>query len=125
MANKTVSVSVPSVSPLLIVVALVAAGIGFFVGNSTGDSAGYTRGTAAGYNSGHSDGWADGVEAAQRPTWVEGAKAGCFSVKEESGYEIFVYRYSDGYVEYDQWCNNPANFGPQTYPTIEYVAPGN
>lgn len=125
MANKTVSVSVPSVSPLLVVAVIAAAAIGFFAGNSAGDSAGYTRGTAAGYNSGHSDGWADGVEAAQRPTWVEGAKAGCFSVKEESGYEIFVYRYSDGYVEYDQWCNNPANFGSQTYPTIEYVAPGN
>jgi hypothetical protein len=125
MASKTVSVSVPSFSPLLIVVALVAAGIGFFAGNSAGDSAGYTRGSSAGYTSGHSDGWGAGVEAAQQRTWVAGAKAGCFSVQEESGYDIFVYRYSDGYVEYEKWCGNPANFGSQTYPTIEYVAPGN
>jgi len=125
MASKTVSVSVPSFSPLLIVVALVAAGIGLFAGNSAGDSAGYTRGSSAGYTSGHSDGWGAGVEAAQQRTWVAGAKAGCFSVQEESGYDIFVYRYSDGYVEYEKWCGNPANFGPQTYPTIEYVAPGN
>jgi len=125
MANKTVSVSIPSVSPLLIVIALVAAGIGFFAGNSAGDSAGYTRGSGEGYLSGHRDGWDAGVDATQDRAWVAGAKAGCFSVRDESGYDIFVYRYSDGYVEYDQWCNNPANFGSKTYPTIEYVAPGN
>ena len=125
MANKTVSVSIPSISPLLIVIALAAAGIGFVVGNSAGDSAGYTRGSGEGYLNGHQDGWDAGVDATQDRAWVAGAKAGCFSVRDESGYDIFVYRYSDGYVEYDQWCNNPANFGPKTYPTIEYVAPGN
>jgi len=127
MASKNVSVSVPAVNRSLIIVALVAAVVGFAAGNTVGDSAGYKRGNAAGFEAGNVDGWNRGTETAVEKAWWDGVVVGCELVFDAVKWEyIFGNTLLGGdTISKSVYCNDSGDHSNTPSFDFPYVAPGN